>query len=106
MPSGEFIAMPGNAKLFTFMGRTALENGDYSDNTLRNHIYLLRKGGEGTYLFGRRVIGEIGSRMLKLNFPASLNDWEVPESDEAAYQDYLKQNDKIEGDSFPEEWLK
>lgn len=104
--SGEFHATPNNAKLFTFMGRTALQNGDTSDNTLRNHIYLLtRTEGEpdsGKYIFGPDV-KRIGAVMLKLNFPANLNEWAVPAGDEQAYQTYLSNNDEV-ADTFPEDW--
>lgn len=104
---GDFDITPENSRLFTFVGKTLLENGDYSENELRNHIYYLHPDGDkGVYIFGRENVVSIGSMMLQHQFPADLNRRSVPEADEQAYQRYLTQRVEIEEveDYIPEDW--
>lgn len=106
---GDFDITPANSRLFTFVGRTLLENGDYSDNTKRNHVYYINYDVEppvGVYVFGAKNVVPIGSLMLQHQFPADLNRRSVPEADEQAYQRYLTQRVEIEEveDYIPEDW--
>ena len=98
----EFTATPYNTALFTFAGKTVLENGDAIDNSSRNHVYLMNEG-RGTYIFGQ-VVNRLGARILREDFPATLNQRVIPEYDEDAYQLYLgNQTNEVE-EFFPEDW--
>ena len=104
---GEFNLTPENSRLFTFVGKTLLANGDYSQNADRNHVYYYNSGREtGTYIFGKENVQRLGAVMLSNHFPADLYRRSVPEGDEEAYQKYLKQNETTDdlGDYIPDGW--
>lgn len=108
-----FEATPFNTRLYTFVGRTVLENGDTIDLSTRNHVYHAveqteTEDGRGIFIFDREVVRNLGAMMLQKNFPASLFNWTVPEGDEQAYQRWLARNEdktaKDIGDYIPEGW--
>lgn len=110
----EFIATPLNAELFTFIGKTVLSTGETIQNSSRNHIFLttgkVEEDGHdiltGTYIFSPETVEKIGAIMLHLDFPARVNQLNVPKSDEDAYRQYVDQQETAEEipDTFPEDW--
>lgn len=104
-----YEATPLNATLYTFAGRTILENGDSFENSTRNHIFLVTRVGEegtitGNFIFEKSVIQKMGAVMLREGFPCSINRRSIPECDENAFQTYAEQQGEEVEDFIPEGW--
>lgn len=115
MNGNSFEATPLNSCLYTFCGRSALPTGEVIENASRNHVFLRtgetyvnEEGNDvitGSYIFGEAV-PRIGAVMLQNQFPAELHKRGIHAADEAAYQNYIGQQetaDDIE-DYIPEEF--
>lgn len=96
-----------NSFLYTFLGRAALYN----------HIFLKRddlpqrEDGNitGTYLFkgimpDNGIFDRIAEKMHEGEFPLYLNQPRVSQCDVDAYMSAVMKD--LEGDSFPEDWVK
>lgn len=109
LPDGDFEATPINATLFTFAGRSVIENGYTIDNETRDHVFL-QTGNEGsktmigTYIFAPDKVNAIGALMVEMQFPCVLYRRDIPECDEQAYQRYITQHLEEAPDYIPEEW--
>jgi|GEM_PF-3706389 len=103
----EFRMTRFNSSLYTFVGKTAIEGGDI-DNQNFNHIFMHREEeGEtvGRYMFvtpqTQELFNSIAGFMLKHEFPAVINQNEVPECDRIAW---AKAQTQDLGDYIPDEW--
>lgn len=105
----EFRATPLNSQLFTFAGRTVLENGMTVENSTFNHVFLNTHESDdpevmrGTYIFQPEVVKKMGEAMVQWGFPARLNQREVQPCDISAYQTYIEQNAAYEAEHMEDE---
>lgn len=111
----EFEMRRDNSRLFTFIGKTAL-NELLVDSEQFNHVFLqlepIDEDGNirGTYIFSRHdSYNQLAGYMVENDFPMSLNNLEVPDCDKSAYQTMVEQQLKSElesefGDFPPEDW--
>lgn len=100
LPSGEFQMTRHNAHLFTFFGELAT----------RNHIFLITEEHEdsmsGSYIFNwSPVFTQLAGFMAEYDYPMRLNQLEVPECDQNAFETALNQLEGKIDDSELEEWL-
>lgn len=111
-----FTATPLNSHLFTFAGRTVLENGLTVENSTYNHVFLYSAEEQepddgvlrGTYVFQPEIVQQMGSVMIAYGFPCRLSQRYVQECDIQAYNTYVERNAEYFaeelGDFIPEDW--
>jgi hypothetical protein len=112
----EFQATPLNASLFTFAGRSVLENGMSVENSTYDHVFLRTHQDQetdddiqkGTYIFQPEIVQQMGEVMIAYGFPCRINQREVQPCDMDAYNTYVEQNATYFGeqmdDFIPEDW--
>ena len=92
---GEFLANRGNARLYTFLGHTALYD----------HVFCTNEGDRGFYIFNFiEGFNRLKEYMLANEFPAYINQTEIAQCDVDAY-DRVIQRSMGDIDYVPDEWL-
>lgn len=99
LPDGsEQLMTRHNSRLYTFFGNLAT----------RNHVFIVKEEREessiGAYIFAHSdAYQPIVSFMLTHQFPMSINNVEVAQCDEDAFQRSLDQLSESAGDNVPDE---
>jgi hypothetical protein len=108
----EFKATPLNTQLFTFAGRTILENGMAVENSTFNHVFLHTHSEQetdddvmrGTYVFQREIVDQMETYLIEYGFPCRINQRTVQQCDIDAYNQYIEQNAHYYGEQLPDEF--
>jgi hypothetical protein len=114
LENGEVEATPDNTSIFTFIGKTALQE----DLSKYDHVFFAEEdetdqdgpsAGEDerrvrvAYIFrGHPVFEELMGLLLERNYPAHLNMREVSSYDRKAFKQHIKYRAKAEAEDLPD----
>jgi len=107
-------ARPDNARLYTFVGQTALKGG-WFENSSANHIFFMEEDQEpdedglnvGKYVFiSEEATSRIVGFMAMNGYRCYLNQTEIPGCDMDAYGRFVNQQVESEEtpDYLPDDW--
>lgn len=90
----QYEATPYNSRLFTFIGKVA--SGEFEDDLSHRNCVVIEEpleddedGSRAIIIFEKEIVQQAGMIMLRKEFPASLNNREVPKFIEDGFLKYL-----------------